>query len=54
MSSDPDSDDGDGEGGNDITASEQADKPFTEIHDQRGSRNKLDCKGVVCKRTPLR
>jgi hypothetical protein len=28
MSSDPDSDDGDGEGGKDITASEQADKPF--------------------------
>jgi hypothetical protein len=29
MSSDPDSDDGDGEGGKDITASEQADKLFT-------------------------
>jgi hypothetical protein len=28
MSSDPHSDDGDGEGGKDITASEQADKPF--------------------------
>jgi hypothetical protein len=28
MSSDPDSDDGDGEGGKDITASEQADKSF--------------------------
>jgi hypothetical protein len=40
MSSDPDSDDGDGEGGKDITASEQADK--------------LDCKEVVGERNPLR
>jgi hypothetical protein len=53
MSSDPDSDDGDGEGGKDITASEQADKLFAGMFSTHLKEKATPASAMVSKQTRL-